>query len=177
MELFDELDENGWFTGRTVERHHAHTVGAWHRALSLYIVNKRGQVLLQKRSITKKTWGGCWDAPVAGHVDAGELGLACVIREAHEELGIKINPDEIRYICCRRSDMKTDKLHDRHFNEYYVAFKNLDASKLKLEPGEVDEVKWVDFADFKRMVEKRDDSLSGKWASHEALIRYVESNP
>ena len=48
-----------------------------------------GDFLLQKRSKTKDLLQGGWDIHM-GHVIAGETSETAIIREIHEELGIKI---------------------------------------------------------------------------------------
>ena len=176
METFDVLDEHGGFTGEVIERDKAHEVGAWHRAVGLYLVNSKNQVLSQRRSESKKLWGGCWDYTAGGHVDSGELGLASVIRELDEELGIKVCASDVRYIFSYISDKKhEDKgIWDRHFNEYYIVFKDLDISSIKLQENEVDEIKWIDYSEFKKMVKSRDKSLTEKWECHDALVKYMD---
>ena len=175
MELFDVLDAYGNFTGETIDRDTAHKNGAWHRAVALYIMNDKNQVLMQKRSKHKKTWPGCWDFACGGHVEAGELALGAVISEALEEIGIELKPSDVRYMCGYLSDNKHGTMWDRHINEYFVAFKNINIGDIKLQESEVDEIKWVDFAEFKRIVQNREaDKITSKWEAHDALIRYFD---
>lgn len=171
--MFDVLDENQAFTGETISREAAHQAGAWHRAVSLYVVNGKNQVLLQRRSADKKLWPNCWDHAAGGHVEAGELGLACVIKETEEELGIKLKASDIRYASGLRSDRHHGKVWDRHFNECYIAFKDIDLKDVKVQDSEVAEIKWVDYSVFKKMVEQNDKSLTDK-ESHGAFIRYMD---
>ncbi|MDR0461819.1 MAG: NUDIX domain-containing protein [Christensenellaceae bacterium] len=173
-ELFDVLNENGEFTGETISREKAHVDGTYHRAVVLFLVNSKKQVLLQKRSLSKKKWGGYWDVTSGGHVEAGELGLMSAIRELDEELGIKVKPEDVRYIGCRRTQTPKFGMNDNHFNEYFVAFKEVNVMKVKLQKDEVDEVKWIDFADFKNMVRNKNASLTEKWAAYEYLIMFIE---
>jgi len=175
-ELFDELDENGNLTGNVIDRDKAHKVGAWHRAVLLCIINSMGQVFMQKRSATKKLWGGCWDVACGGHIEAGEFGLPSIIREAREELGIELIPSDIHYVSCIRSDNKTDKRWDRHFNEYYIAFIDLDVGAIKTQAGEVDEVRWMDYADFKDMVKSRSPQITAKWSAHDTYVKYLDKH-
>jgi len=169
-ELFDELNEDGEFTGRTVGRDVAHKDGIWHRAVVLFLVNSKGQVLLQKRSRHKKKWPSCWDVSSGGHVDAGELGMMSAIRELREELGISVDAKDVRFI----SGYRSNNGGDAHHNEFYVAFKDVDPKDIKMQESEVEEFKWIDFVAFKKMVHKKDPSLTTKWEAYEALIRYVE---
>ena len=49
-ELFDVLNEDGRYTGRTESRENCHKKGLWHKAVVVFVINSKGQVLLQKRS-------------------------------------------------------------------------------------------------------------------------------
>jgi isopentenyldiphosphate isomerase len=54
-------------------------------AVSVLLVNARGEVLLQRRPPDKEN-GGRWDKTVGGHVGEGEEFDAAAVREAGEEL-------------------------------------------------------------------------------------------
>jgi len=176
MEMFEELDERGKYTGRVVSREDAHKNGNWHRAVLLFVVNSKNQVLMQKRSKHKKQWPGCWDGTGGGHVDAGELGMFSVIRELHEELGIKVQPCDVRYIGAYLSEQKNEKIFNRHFNEFYVAHKDVDIKTVKVQEDEVEAVKWVDYKEFKKWTQSRSPQLTEKWEAFEALVRYLDAN-
>jgi len=59
-----------------------------HRAVHVLIVNKSGQLLLQKRSPSKDIQPNKWDSSVGGHLQPGEDYGTAAIREMQEELGI-----------------------------------------------------------------------------------------
>lgn len=54
-ELVDVLDERGMYTGKTETRANCSKEGLWHKAVCVFIINSKSQVLLQKRSANKKT--------------------------------------------------------------------------------------------------------------------------
>ena len=89
QEYFDVLNEYGEFTNKVATREECHEKGLWHRAVYGFIFNKKGDVLLQKRSANKKLWPNLWDITAGGHVLAGEFGETALIREIKEELGIE----------------------------------------------------------------------------------------
>ena len=78
-EYFDVLDENGEFTNRVESREKCHKDGLWHKAVALFIINSKNQVLLQKRSANKRLWPNLWDITAGGHVLTGEFGFQSLI--------------------------------------------------------------------------------------------------
>ena len=97
-EYFDVLNERGEFTWKIESREKCHKEGLWHKAVAIFIINSKKQVLLQKRSGTKKLWPNMWDITAGGHVLAGEFGFETVIREIKEELGVTLDKDNITFI-------------------------------------------------------------------------------
>ena len=79
----------------TAERQRIHEQGLLHRAVHLFILNRDGELFLQKRSWRKDRYPHRWDSSAAGHVDAGESYETCALRELSEELGISVNVDRI----------------------------------------------------------------------------------
>ena len=76
LELLDLLDENGEPSGEVRERTLVHLNGDWHRTSHVWVVRRRGDgghdLLLQKRSRGKDSFGGCYDISSAGHIPAGQ---------------------------------------------------------------------------------------------------------
>ncbi len=69
-ELIDVLDEDGNMTGRVETRSKVHEIGLWHRIVAIAIINSKGQLLMQKRTMSKKSNPGKWDISVAGHLSS-----------------------------------------------------------------------------------------------------------
>ena len=64
--------------------------GTLHRAFSLFIINRKGQILLQKRAKNKRLWGGYWSNSCCSHPRVGESMIESVIRRSQQEIGIKV---------------------------------------------------------------------------------------
>ena len=62
---------------------------------------------MQKRSLLKESYPGCWDISSAGHLDAGEEPLQGAVRELKEELGITVPGSGLRPVGVLRSERIT----------------------------------------------------------------------
>ena len=71
----------------SAEKLSAHQDGLLHRAFSVFIVNPRGEVLLQQRAETKYHSGGLWSNACCGHPRPGEAVENAARRRLEEELG------------------------------------------------------------------------------------------
>lgn len=83
--LVNEHDEE---TG-TMEKMEAHKKALLHRAISVFIFNNKGQMLLQQRAAKKYHSAGLWTNACCSHPRPGEAVLAAAERRLNEELGFK----------------------------------------------------------------------------------------
>lgn len=81
------VDENNRATGVGTKTH-IHRAGLLHRAFSIFIVDDKGRILLQRRSREKYHSGGLWANSCCGHPRPGERTLTAARRRLTEELGI-----------------------------------------------------------------------------------------
>jgi len=88
-EIFDVVNERDEVVGQSL-RPEVHARGLRHRAVHVLVFNARGEVFLQKRSMSKDTSPGLWDSSASGHVDSGEDYDECAVRELREEIGLTI---------------------------------------------------------------------------------------
>lgn len=142
MELIDILTPAGQSTGIRKSKADAHRDGDWHRAAHLWIVQRDGRLLLQKRALVKENWPGKWDVSVAGHVSAGELPEAAAIREAREELGLEVRRDGFLHLGTTREQcvLNGGTYLDNEIHEIFVVTQDVELSALVLDASEVEAV-------------------------------------
>lgn len=72
----------------TLEKLAAHQQGALHRALSVYLFNSAGELLMQRRAADKYHCGGLWGNSCCSHPLPGEPVAQAAVRRVREELGL-----------------------------------------------------------------------------------------
>jgi isopentenyl-diphosphate delta-isomerase type 1 len=96
-EIFPVIDETGKVTGKATRSECHSGSKILHPVIHLHVFNSSGELLLQKRSMSKDIQPGKWDTSVGGHVDFGETIEEALFREVREELGITdFLPDFLR---------------------------------------------------------------------------------
>ena len=176
-EYFDILDENGNKTGETKLRTLVHRDGDWNKAVHIWIVNDKNEVLLQKRSPNKDSYPNMWDISSAGHLSAGDDSIPGAIREIKEELGVDISAEQLKLIGVRKKvGDYTSNFINSEFNDVYLLRLSLDLSKITLQEEEVSEVKYVPLDEFKNMIKNKDKTLLIHMDEFEMLFKALGSS-
>ena len=176
MEYFDILNESGEFTGKIETRENCHEKGLWHRAVYGFIIDNKGNILLQKRSNNKKLWPNMWDVTVGGHVKAGEFGRQALIRECKEELNLDVKDSEIKYLISSTLTYNEHGYINNHYDECYLITKDIDISKLKLQESEVSEIKYFKIEELINRINNNFDGLTEKNVSWNFIKKILESD-
>lgn len=78
-----------------MSRAEAHRTGAAHRALSVFVFNSLGQILMQRRAPQKDHSGQLWSNTCCTHPRPAENPASAAARRLEEELGIAAELTEI----------------------------------------------------------------------------------
>lgn len=155
-EIIPIVDENDQVIGLVAKDKFDKTTGAIYRTVSLFLFNKKGQILIQRRALSKKTYAGKWDfAAVAGHVVFGESYLEAIQRETDEELGLK----NIDFFEVEKSFTKT-KDGKRRFTQVFLAVGDFSLDDLQVPKSEIAEVKLIPLTDLKEMFAQNPDDFA-----------------
>lgn len=173
MEYIDVFDENNNPTEEIKEKVKAHEDGNFHRTAHVWIINDKKELLLQKRSATKKSHPNCWDISGAGHIKAGESIIDGAIRELKEELGVVATEKDFEYIATIKS---TKNPKNMEFQYVYLLKCNKTIEQYTFEDDEVSEVKYVYFEDLEKMVANRAEGLLIHEEEYKRLFEYIRKN-
>ena len=141
VDVYNRLREN---KGYTKPRNQIQD-GEYRISTHIWIVNSKGEILVQKRSEKEDKFPNFW-AQTGGGVKAGMTSKDTVKEECNEELGIKVMENELYYI---GSYIRTKDIVD-----VWMVTKDVDIAQLIIDPKEVAQVKLVTFENFDKMIEE-----------------------
>ena len=136
-----------------------------HRGFSVFLFNSKGQLLLQQRSKSKKTWPLSWSNSVCGHPILNESNIDAAKRRLEFELGIKENNVyEILPDFSYKADM--NGIVENEICPVLVAFSNQIPIP---NSDEVENILWLDWKDFIKDVSENPRKFS-MWCEKEAKL-------
>lgn len=135
-----------------------------HRAFSLFIFNKDGQLLLQQRSEKKKAWPLMWSNSCCGHPALNETNKGAAIRRSMDELGLSVF--SVEEISPYRYTFTKDGIMENEICPILIGFADGD---VEINSDEVEDIAWVEFGDFLKDTQKNPDKYS-PWCVEEVDI-------
>jgi len=160
VEYFEVLTENGERTGIKKSRDEVLRDSDWHEVASVWLLSKNGEMLIQQRSERKKVNPLKWTLFTGGHIEYGEDAEAAAIREVREEVGIKLEKQDLKYIkpIKIQYQIKSLNINVREIkHEYIVVLDEIDIKKVKLaiDLEEVADVRLVPIIELEGMIKDK----------------------
>lgn len=106
-----------------------------YRTSGLWITNRKGEVLMAQRKLTRDKDPGKWGPAAAGTLEKDETYESNIYKEAEEEIGLKgvkfkIGPKQ--------------RVYKRNFFcQWFSAILDCDISEFKLQADEVEKIAWM----------------------------------
>lgn len=164
MEMHELVDANGENTGKVLTHIEARNLdnipkGYYLHIVGVVVLNSKNEVLLQKRSRFKRVkpsvWGIC-----GGKIDFGETTLDAGVRETFEEIGVKLNKENLKILS--KQPIPEEKIY---CTIYYIK-QDVDIDKCVLQKEEVEELKYFKIEELETI-----DSEGIEWL--EDLIKII----
>ncbi|MGN0185538.1 MAG: NUDIX domain-containing protein [Aristaeellaceae bacterium] len=113
--------------------------GAYSAVFPVFLRTRDGrrQVLLHRR-LNTGYMDGLWDIAGSGHVDAGETAMQALIREAMEELGVVLHPEDVAFAhLSHRLGSRT------YYDIYFLVHSWIGTPEIR-EPEKCSDLAWFD---------------------------------
>jgi isopentenyl-diphosphate delta-isomerase len=127
------------------EKLQTHLAGALHRAFSVFIFDRRGRLLLQKRAAGKYHSAGLWSNTACGHPRPGEVTAEAARRRLREEMGFECELREAFEFLYRAE--VAGALVEHEYDHVFVGTHEAEPAP---DPSEVEDWRWVEMGDLRR---------------------------
>lgn len=165
MEKRDLYDENRKLTGETIFKGEEIPKDKYIVVVLIFIQNSKGEFLIQKRSARKN---GKF-ATTGGHPKSGESSIQGIITEVEEEIGLKLNPKDLKLYFSGKSEA------ERVFwDDYYVKMDIQDIKQLKLQEDEVSSIEWLSENEIINLV-KQNKFFKNHYEEFENLLKWLNN--
>ncbi len=136
-----------------------------HRGFSAFLFNLQGELLLQQRARTKKTWPLVWSNSVCGHPAIGETMEDTACRRARHELGLELDSIKVVVPHYRYKVVKDGVME----NEICPILVGAISSEPTINTEEVEATRWISWQDFLAELKTNPHSYS-PWCIEETGI-------
>lgn len=158
MELWDVYNRDKTKTGKTMVRGEKIKKGSYRLVVHACIFYSKGEMLIQQRQPFKSGWPNMWDITIGGSAISGETSQTAIEREIFEEIGLKI-------------DLQNIQPHltinfDTGFDDVYLIEREIDIKDIVLQYEEVQKVEW---ATLDEILQKIDNGIFIPY--HKSLIQ------
>lgn len=143
-ELWDIYDENRMLTGRTHRRGDPMPPGDYHLSVHVWQQNDQGEFLLTKRS-PNKGFPNLWEC-TGGSALSGDDSLRAAVREAREETGLTVLPEDGRLLLTYKREYD--------FKDVWLFRQNAPIEAVVLQEGETCGAKYVSAEELLQMRER-----------------------
>ncbi len=133
----------------------AHEKGLLHRAFSVFIINNKNQLMLQRRALHKYHSPGLWTNTCCSHQRDGEHNIEAGLRRLKEEMGFE-TPLEYLFNFIYKAQFDnglTEHELDHVMLGYYEGEPNINKD-------EVSEWKWMDIEDISIDLEQNTEAYT-----------------
>lgn len=139
------------------EKMYVHEEAIKHRAFSVIVYNRQGEMLIQRRNLEKYHSPGLWTNACCSHqLEKDETILQAAKRRTVEELGIVVDGLEemgVLSYCASFENGLTENEIDHIFKVNYDG-------AIPFNPEEIHEVKWIAMSDLKSWVESSPEDFT-----------------
>ncbi|MBR6033787.1 MAG: NUDIX domain-containing protein [Clostridia bacterium] len=163
MEQRDLYDINRKLTGKTIFKGEPTPEGSYINVVLVFIQNSEGKFLIQKRSERKN---GKF-ATTGGHPKSGENSVQGILSETKEEIGLDLNPNDLKLYYSGRSDAQRV-----FWDDYYISMDVDDIKKLPLQKEEVDSLCWLSTDEIQSLM-KDDKFFKNHYEEFEILLDWL----
>lgn len=131
-----------------MEKMEAHRKALLHRAFSVFIINDKGEILLQRRALGKYHSAGLWTNTCCSHQRQGESSIEAGKRRLMEEMGMEVELKELFWFIYKAPF--DNGLTEHELDHVMIGYSNQNP---KINKQEVEQWRWDSLQNIKKDIE------------------------
>lgn len=151
IELLDIVNDKDIVIGKDT-RANIHQLGLWHRGVHVFLFDKAGKLLIQKRSANRASSPLQLDCSVSEHVQSGESFHQAAMRGMKEELGLE--NIEIKRLAKFRMNYG---INDNEISELYKGI--VEPRQIRIDSEEIDSIFYLSMNELQRIVKEYEEKF------------------
>lgn len=165
------VDENDQPIG-TMEKIEAHEKAVLHRAFSVFIINQKGEIMLQQRASHKYHSPLLWTNTCCSHQRVGETNLEAGKRRLQEEMGFEVPLKELFHFIYKAPF--DNGLTEHELDHVMIGYYNEEPN---INPEEVESWKWMGIEDIRKDMTENPETYT-VWFKiiFDEFYHYIESH-
>ena len=165
MELVDIYNDKHEKLNYTKDRKEL-SDGEFRLSCFVWIINDKDELLIQQRLAIAKKCPNMWETTSGGAI-AGDDAITGTLRELEEELGIKADKKDLKFIGSYA------RVND--YVEVFLLKSNVNVDELKLQDDEVQAAKWVPIPAFESIIASGQASDTGYFIFKEYYDKFYNT--
>lgn len=139
----------------TMEKIEAHEKALLHRAFSVFVINDKNELMLQRRALSKYHSPGLWTNTCCSHPRINESYEEAAHRRMMEEMGFDLDlKEEFSFIYKAEFD---NGLTEHELDRVFVGYGEQEPN---INPEEVDSWKWISIDELKIDIKNNPDNYT-----------------
>lgn len=141
---YEVLDEQGHKTGQVLDRLTVHKKQLWHEVVNIWVINSKGELLMQLRAPKVELAPNVWDVTVGTHVRPQEAPVDAAIRGLQHELALPATAEDLKHLFNVQNANPMPEGHTHNvFGHVFLLQADPDLAALHFDPNKIAELKWV----------------------------------
>lgn len=161
-EQYEVLDEQCHKTGQLLDHDAVHEQQLWHAVVNVWVINKKGELLLQLRAPDVELAPNVWDVSVGTHLRPGEEPISAAQRALRNTFQIEVAPEGLKHLFNIQSanPMPNGRFH-KVLGHVFLTQQDFDPSTVQIDDTKIAKLAWVPLESF--MAEIGSSETQGKY--------------
>lgn len=141
---YEVLDEQGHKSGLTLDLPSIHKQELWHEVVNAWIINPKGEILMQLRAPSVELAPNVWDVTIGTHVRAGEEPVMAGLRCLEDGLGQHVATEDMKHLfnlMC--ANPMPDGITHKVLGHVYLLQRDVDIATLSFDANVIAKFAWV----------------------------------